>query len=138
MVVTQGPRSQVMSNGISLHFMPSPSLHAFASTWLRSQKRMTFALLFTLSPLQRDALVAKHCHQRWFITVDCSRPQIVLDGGGGETNANFISSAYNHLTDAGFHTFQLLLLVFMTANLFDSRLKVGTVGSHFPPPMFYT
>lgn len=76
---------------------------------------MTFTLFSHSILSSARRLDGKHCHQRRFIAVDCSRPQIVLDGGGGETNANFISSADNHLTDAGVDAFQLLLLLFMTA-----------------------
>lgn len=75
--------------------------------------RSDLSAFFTPSSLKRDALTLSsasvHC-SRLLLTPDC-KPLRRRE----KKNANFISLADDHLTVAGFDSFQLLLLVFMTA-----------------------
>lgn len=75
MMVPQGPRSQMMPNGIPSYFTPSRSLRLLVSMRLQSQKRMTFTIFFTPPSLQRDALMVN-------IVISVGLSQlIVLDPG---------------------------------------------------------
>lgn len=115
-LVTRDTRGQMMS---SRHLV---IVHAFTFSLEACVDAVaipeTTFMLFSFHPL----LDGKHCHQRRFISADCSWPQVASDGDGGETNANFISLADNHLTDAGFDTLHFLLLVFMTADFASQPL----------------